>query len=84
MSPRRSEVAIAFTTMLELEGLRDAFGDVNLRFQAVDASVRFVGDHQNTTNAATTRDKMSSDEMRLTFYLQRKGLGLGHFCSLKQ
>ena len=81
MSPGRSEVAIAFTTMLELEGLRDAFGNVNLRFQAVDASVRFVGDHQNTTNTATTRERVSSDEMMLTFYLQQKGQGQGHFCS---
>jgi hypothetical protein len=81
MSPRGSEVAIAFATVLQLKRLRDAFGNINLRFQAVDASVRFVGDHQNTTNTATTREKLSSDEMMLTFYLQQKGQGQGHFCS---
>ena len=80
MCPGGSQVAIAFATVLQLKGLRDAFCNVNLRFQAVDASVRFVRDHQDTTNAATTRVRVSSDEM-LTFYLQRKGLGRGHFCS---
>ena len=81
MSPRGSEVAIAFATVLELKIFRDAFGNINLRFQAVDASVRFIGDHQNTANTATTRERLSSDEMMLTFYLQQKGQGQGHFCS---
>jgi hypothetical protein len=83
VGPGGSQVAVALTAVLQLEGLRDALGNVNLRFQAVNASVGLVGDHQNTTNAAATKDGVSSDEM-ITFYWQRKGMGLGHFCSWKQ
>jgi hypothetical protein len=83
VGPGGSQVAVALTAVLQLEGLRDALGNVNLRFQAVNASVGLVGDHQNTTNAAATIEGVSSDEM-ITFYWQRKGLGQGHFCSWKQ
>jgi hypothetical protein len=54
VGPGGSQVAVALTAVLQLKGLRDALGNVNLRFQAVNASVGLVGDHQNTTNAAAT------------------------------
>ena len=56
MGPGGSQVAVALTAVLQLKGFRDALSNVNLRFQAVNASVGLVGDHQNTTNAAATRD----------------------------
>lgn len=45
MSPRWSEVAIAFTTMLQLKRFWDAFSNINLRFQTVNASVWLIWDH---------------------------------------
>jgi hypothetical protein len=69
--------------MLQLKWLGDPFSNVNLRLQTVDASVRFIGDHQNTANAASTTFLFVSDEM-LTFYLQQKEQDRDQFYSLKQ
>ena len=51
-NPRRSLVPVALSAMVELHVLGDALGDVDLTFEAIDASVGGIRERHNTTNAA--------------------------------
>ena len=66
MSPGRPQIAIAFTTMLHNQLLRDALSDINLGFETVDAGVRLIWNHQYTADAAATKLFVRMDEI-LTF-----------------
>jgi hypothetical protein len=50
--PGRPQVAVALATVVEDVRTRNAFCDVNLRFKAIDASVRCVWNRHNSAHAA--------------------------------
>ena len=52
--PGRAQVTIALSAVVHLQRLRDALSDVDLRLEAVDASVGLVRHHQHTADAAST------------------------------
>ena len=55
MGPWWPLIAITFSAVVKLQLFGNAFSDVNLRFQTVDASIRLVGSHHDTADAATTK-----------------------------
>lgn len=67
MGPRRPQIAIAFTTVLHYQLLRDALCDINLGFKTVNTGVRLIGDHQYTADAAATKLFVRMEEI-LTSY----------------
>lgn len=53
MSPGRSLISLAFSTVVDDALFGDALGNIDGGLQTVDASVGSVGDHHDSTHAAS-------------------------------